>query len=145
MLHRSRSGSHPRSRAALFPLQIQVCLNGHEWLARKLTARGIEHTKTDNGFARNDDLPRAQRLCDRIARLKGPQILNRYARQVVPQLEGMLCDCEYDWVAAQAEHATDVMFKAVQRCLGAARLRAVSRQATTARARPAAHPDAVDL
>ena len=24
-----------------FPLQIQVYLNGHEWLARKLTARGI--------------------------------------------------------------------------------------------------------
>ena len=30
-----------------FPLQIQVYLDGHEWLARKLTARGIEHTKID--------------------------------------------------------------------------------------------------
>ena len=28
-----------------FPLQIQVYLNGHEWLARKLTARGIRCTK----------------------------------------------------------------------------------------------------
>lgn len=30
-----------------FPLQVQVYLIGHEWLARKLTARGIEHAKID--------------------------------------------------------------------------------------------------
>lgn len=33
------------------PLQIQVYLNGHEWLARRLTDRNIEHTKIDNVFA----------------------------------------------------------------------------------------------
>jgi hypothetical protein len=76
-----------------FPLQIQVYLDGHEWLARKLTARGIEHTKIDNVFARIEDLPRAQRLFDRFAHLKWPQILNRYARQVVPQLDDVLHGC----------------------------------------------------
>lgn len=97
-----------------FPLQIQVYLNGHEWLARKLTARGIEHTKIDNVFARIEDLPRAQRLSDRFAHLKWPQILNRYARQVVPQLDDVLYGCEYYWVAAQAEYSTDVMFKTAE-------------------------------
>ena len=97
-----------------FPLPIQVYLNGHEWFARKLTARGIEHTKIDSVFARIDDLPRAQRLSDRFARLKWPQILGRYARQVMPQPEDLLCGCEYDWVAAQAEDATDVLFKTAQ-------------------------------
>lgn len=29
-----------------FPLQIQIYLNGHEWLERKLTARGIEHPRS---------------------------------------------------------------------------------------------------
>ena len=45
-----------------FPLQIQVYLNGHEWLARKLSKRGIRCTKLDNVFAWTEDLPQAQRL-----------------------------------------------------------------------------------
>ena len=82
--------------------------------ARKLTARGIEHTKIDNVFARIEHLPRAQRLSDRFAHLKWPQILNRYARQVVPQLDDVLYGCENYWVAAKAEYSTDVMFKTAE-------------------------------
>jgi hypothetical protein len=93
------------------PLQVQIYLNGHEWLARRLMARGIEHAKIDNVFIRIGDLPRAQRLTDRFAHLDWPGILNRYARQVVPQLDDVLHDCEYYWVTAQAEYSTDVMFK----------------------------------
>src|SRR5262249_25080888 len=33
-----------------FPLQIQVYVNGHEWLARKLTRHGVPFTKQDNAF-----------------------------------------------------------------------------------------------
>ena len=65
-------------------------------------------------FARIEDLPRAQRLSDRFAHLKWPRILNRYARQVVPQLDDVLYGCEYHWVAAQAEYSTDVMFKTAE-------------------------------
>jgi hypothetical protein len=94
-----------------FPLQIQVYLNGHEWLARKLTARGIRCTKLDNVFAWIEDLSQAQRLADRFAHLNWPRILNRYASRVVPQLDDVLHGCQYYWVAAQAEYSTDVMFK----------------------------------
>jgi len=97
-----------------FPLQVQIYLNGHEWLARRLTARGIEHAKIDNVFIRVGDLPRAQRLADRFAHLNWPRILNRYARRVVPQLDDVLSGCEYYWVAAQAEYSTDVMFKTAE-------------------------------
>lgn len=45
-----------------FPLQVQIYLNDHEWLASKLTARGIEHAKIDNVFSRIGNLPQAQRL-----------------------------------------------------------------------------------
>ena len=93
-----------------FPLQVQIYVNGHEWLERKLTARGIEYAKIDNVFIRVGDLARAQRLSDRFAHLSWPRILNRYARQVVPQLDDVLGGCEYYWVAAQAEYSTDVMF-----------------------------------
>ena len=33
-----------------FPMQIQVYLNGHEWLARKLADNQIRYTKLDNAF-----------------------------------------------------------------------------------------------
>ncbi len=94
-----------------FPLQVQVYLNGHEWLARKLSARGIRCTKLDNVFAWIEDLPQAQRLANRFSQLNWPRILNRYATRVVPQLDDVLYGCQYYWVAAQAEYSTDVMFK----------------------------------
>ena len=33
-----------------FPMQIQIYLNGHEWLARKLSANHLRYTKHDNVF-----------------------------------------------------------------------------------------------
>jgi hypothetical protein len=45
-----------------FPLQRQVYVNGHEWLARKLTQHGVRYTKHDNAFLWLEDFPRAQRL-----------------------------------------------------------------------------------
>ena len=49
-----------------FPLQIQVYVNGHEWLARKLKQSGIRYTKRDNAFLWIEDLARAQKLSDRF-------------------------------------------------------------------------------
>ena len=40
-------------------MQIQVYVNGHEWLARKLTANQIRYTKLDNAFAWIEDMDRA--------------------------------------------------------------------------------------
>jgi hypothetical protein len=94
-----------------FPLQIQIYLNGHEWLARELDTRGIDYCKLDNVFTQVEDLPQAQRLANRFSQLKWPAILNEYASRVVPQLDDVLFGCEYYWVTAQAEYATDVMFK----------------------------------
>ncbi|HAM58523.1 MAG TPA: hypothetical protein DCQ64_25180 [Candidatus Rokubacteria bacterium] len=37
-----------------FPLQLQVSVNGHEWLARKLAHHGVRYTKHDNPVARPD-------------------------------------------------------------------------------------------
>jgi hypothetical protein len=98
----------------LGPRAVPRVLVGHEWLARKLIARGIEHTKIDNVFARVEDLPRAQRLSDRFTHLKWPQILNRCARQVLPQLDDVLHGCECCWVAAQGQYSTDMMFKTAE-------------------------------
>jgi hypothetical protein len=45
-----------------FPMQMQVYVNGHEWLARKLTRHGLRYTKHDNAFLWLEDFARAQ-LC----------------------------------------------------------------------------------
>src|SRR5438876_4346291 len=69
-----------------FPLQMQVYLNGHEWLARKLDAVGVHYSKCDNVFLEIEDLKRAQAFADRFASLKWPLILGRYALRVNPVL-----------------------------------------------------------
>jgi hypothetical protein len=94
-----------------FPLQIQVYVNGHEWLARKLTRHGIRYAKEENAFLAVDDLRRAQTFADRFASLDWVQRLDRLARAVNPLLPELLAPMTYYWVTAQAEYATDVLFK----------------------------------
>jgi hypothetical protein len=97
-----------------FPLQIQVYLNGHEWLARKLSANHARYTKHDNAFAWIQDMARAQRFADRFANLNWPTILGKYAKRVTPQLQDILHGCQYYWVSAQSEYSTDILFKTRQ-------------------------------
>src|SRR3989454_740470 len=56
-----------------FPLQIQVYVNGHEWLARKLKENGIRYTKQENAFLWIEDMARAQAFSDRFASLEWPR------------------------------------------------------------------------
>ena len=97
-----------------FPLQIQVYLNGHEWLARKLAAAQMRYTKIDNVFVWVEDLDRAQRLADRFVNLDWPAILNQYAKRVAPQLQDVLKGCQHYWVSTQSEYSTDILFKTRQ-------------------------------
>jgi hypothetical protein len=53
-----------------FPMEIQVYLNGHEWLARKLTANGIGYTKLDNAFTWIEDIERAQTFSKLIGSIR---------------------------------------------------------------------------
>jgi hypothetical protein len=45
-----------------FPFDVQVCLNGHEWLARQLRGEGIGFQKEGNAFLACDDPARLQQL-----------------------------------------------------------------------------------
>ena len=94
-----------------FPFMIQVCLNGHDWLARKLDRHGIGYRKVDNAFVAIDDSRRAQRLADGFVRKNWPRVLSAFARRVNPLLRSLLRGMDYYWITQQAEYATDVMFK----------------------------------
>jgi hypothetical protein len=94
-----------------FPMQIQIYLNGHEWLARKLSVNHVRYTKHDNVFLWIEDMAKAQRFADRFASLNWPVILNQYAKRVNPQMPDIPHDRPYYWVTAHSEYSTDILFK----------------------------------
>ena len=96
-----------------FPFDIQIYINGREWLARQLDQRGIAYERYDNKLTQIADLEMAQSLCERFSQRKWPRVLNALARRIHPFLKdirqaGM---GGYYWVLAQAEYATDVLFR----------------------------------
>jgi hypothetical protein len=97
-----------------FPMPIQVYLNGHEWLARKLSANHVRYTQHDNVFLWIEDRAKAQRFADRFVSLNWPAILEKYAKRVNPQMQDILHDRLDSGVTAQSEYSTDILFKTRQ-------------------------------
>ena len=62
------------------PFRLQFYCNGHSWLARKLTAKGIGHSMADNAFVRIDDWALAQALADTLSPDQLHRTLDRYAK-----------------------------------------------------------------
>jgi len=96
--------------ATWLPFGIQVCLNGREYLARRMNQAGIGYEQRDNCFARIDDLPRAQAMMQELETRKWERFLNALARRLNP-LPGRLKLHGYYWSIRESEYATDVMFK----------------------------------
>jgi hypothetical protein len=94
-----------------FPFTMQVYVNGHEWLARKLTSEGLGYDKRDNAFVWLKDAARATELARGFARRDWPKLLDAWARRVNPFLSDWLAGQNYYWVIDQAEFSTDVIFK----------------------------------
>jgi len=96
--------------ATWLPFGIQVCLNGREYLARRMKAQGIGYEQRDNCFARIDDVPRAQKMLDELIGRKWERFLSALAKRVNP-LPRQYKLHDYYWTIRQSELATDVMFK----------------------------------
>ena len=96
-----------------FPFQIQLYINGREWLARQMDEQDIRYERYDNCFLRIDDLEAAQKLCDRFAHRQWSGVLTAFARRLNPMLATMeqAGFKGYYWVIEQCEIATDIMFK----------------------------------
>jgi hypothetical protein len=95
------------------PFTIQICINGREYLARRMDRAGIGYERRGNCFTWIEDLPRAQRMLDDLIYRRWPRVLNCYARRVNPWLapKNGLDLCGYYWSIRESEYATDVMFK----------------------------------
>jgi len=99
-----------------WPMPIQVCLNGREYLARRLDRAGITYEKRDNCFTRIDDVPRAQQMLNDLEKRDWEAFLDALARRFNPWLskKNPLNLRDYYWTIRESEYATDVMFASRQ-------------------------------
>jgi hypothetical protein len=96
------------------PFNIQVCLNGREYLACQMAREGIGYQKQDNCFTRIDDFARAQELSDKLENYDWDKFLNPLAHLINPMLErkpGLKDLKGYYWSVRQSEYATDILFR----------------------------------
>jgi len=97
-----------------FPFDVHVVLNGREWLAQQMDAKGLGYLRRDNCFLEVSDFARVQKLADAQPRLDWVGQLDRVLRRVHPlhaeffRGEGAL---DYYWTAEQTEWATDLVFR----------------------------------
>ena len=91
------------------PFRLQFYCNGHSWLARKLTAAGIEFSLADNAFVRIADFERAQTLADAMCPDELHWRLDRYAKRFCPVTD--VFGQAYHWSLMQVEYSTDLVFR----------------------------------
>lgn len=96
-----------------FPFNIQICINGREWLARQMDTAGLAYQRRDNCFSWLADPLQAQRLMDQQLRASWPELLDGISRTLNPLHEEMFTSfpIDYYWSAFQSEWATDIMFR----------------------------------
>jgi hypothetical protein len=99
-----------------FPFQVQIYLNGREWLAQQLARKGSDFIRADNCFTWLEDPTLAQRLMDKQLDTNWPWALKAIARTLNPLHTKIFkpAPMDYYWSAYQTEWATDVMFKDAQ-------------------------------
>lgn len=95
------------------PFNIQVCINGREWLSRQMDRESIATERADNTFPSIAHLERAQNLMKQHVKTRWPEFLRRMARRLNPHHGALFpeLDLDYYWSIYQSEWATDVMFK----------------------------------
>ena len=96
-----------------FPFNIQVYLNGREWLGRALDEQNVPYRKSGNCFTEIADFPQAQQLLDAQLKKDWPKMLEGLVQQYHPTLPAILKGylARYRWSVYASEWATDVAFK----------------------------------
>lgn len=100
--------------ASWIPFDVQICLNGRNYLRRQLDRSGIACTQHDNCFTQIADLAKAQELMGQLLKLNWAVVLRKWLAKFWPAAEsGLLPEGpeRYYWSIRQSEVATDVMFK----------------------------------
>lgn len=96
-----------------FPFNIQVGMNGREWLARQMDKEGMKYRQQGNCFVWIEDYEQAQKLMHRQLEMNWAELLNGFAHQLNPIHENIFeqYPASYYWTAYQTEWATDIVFR----------------------------------
>jgi len=65
-----------------FPYAVKVCVNGHEWLKRQLTQRGIAYEPLDNGIRSTEEAARVQRIANTLDAAKIDAVFRKWLRRL---------------------------------------------------------------
>jgi hypothetical protein len=97
-----------------FPFNVQICLNGREWLAAEFQRKGrTDFLRNDNCFTLLGDPALAQRWMDRQLTTNWREALDAVVRKLNPLHAQVFkpWPMSYYWSAYQTEWATDVLFR----------------------------------
>lgn len=91
-----------------FPFEIQIAVNGREWLRRSLDAAGCKYLKQGNKFLDIADYPLAQHLLNTQLNTQWKEMLAAFLPEVFPTMPQTLGErLTYYWTVWQSEWATD--------------------------------------
>jgi hypothetical protein len=92
-----------------FPYQVQIGMNGREWLRRKLEMHEVPFQLSGNKFLGIADFAEAQRHLDRQPTAYWPGILDRLLAIIFPDRRKIIGKQDYYWTLWQSEWATDLI------------------------------------
>jgi hypothetical protein len=99
--------------ATWLPFGISVCLNGREYLARRMQKAGVAFEQRDNCFVWIEDVAKAQQMLSDLESRKWERWLQMLSAWVNPLVgpRGGLDLHPYYWSVSESEYATDVLFR----------------------------------
>ena len=111
-IHPELGFCHARVQSWL-PFNVHVCVNGREWLARRMDRAGVSYERRDNCFTHVSDPARAQELLDGQLDTDWAAVLEGVRRLAHPGNDAMFRrrPMDYYWSADESEWASDVMFE----------------------------------
>jgi len=93
------------------PYEVQIALNGREWLKRLLDKSGVRYVLDGNKFLDIEDYGLAQRLLDSQLDTRWVEMLSGFLPDVFPSMGALLGDeMSYTWTLWQSEWAKDYIF-----------------------------------
>jgi hypothetical protein len=93
------------------PYEVQIALNGREWLKRLLDKSGVKYVLDGNKFLDVEDYELAQRLLDSQLDTRWVGMLSGFLPEVFPSMKAALGDeMSYTWTLWQSEWAKDYIF-----------------------------------
>jgi hypothetical protein len=96
-----------------FPFYMHVCINGREWLSRRMDRAQLRYYRQENCFPWVEDIPQAQRFLDEQLNVNWAEKLQWFAQRLNPLHEEIFRDypTQYYWSAFQCEWASDILFR----------------------------------